>query len=271
MKLLKLALIIACALPLSAQVFQTGTVTAASSSCLSTNCISVQTGPQTGSAGVVVAGTISMTLQFEASADGGLTWVSAPATPQPTGINVTSTTATGTWIVPVAGMTNFRVRASAFSSGPAYVSINLSTMAPGNAAFSGFLQNVVGATDPCQNPAVLKSSVKIQTSSTTAVQLVAPVASKVVYICGWEATIQGSATSVGTIQLEYGTQVTNPCDTGTATLTGALAGNISANVPTFVGRSGSGTIYATTASQQLCAVSTGTTISVQGDLTYVQQ
>jgi len=131
--------------------------------------------------------------------------------------------------------------------------------------------NTAGSTDPCQNPAVLKSSAKIQLTTTTAAALVALASGKTVYVCGFAATIQGSATTVGTLQFEYGTQTTNPCDTGATTLTGAFAGNITANVPTAIESPGGYTLFSSAASNQLCAVATGTTISVQGYITYVQQ
>lgn len=133
------------------------------------------------------------------------------------------------------------------------------------------INNVPGTTDPCQNPSVMKQSAKINVTSTTASLLVAVNGSKTTYVCGGVFTIQGSATTVGTLQFEYGTQTTNPCDTGTNTLTGTFAGNINANVPTVIPL-GNGSLQLRTASAvQLCAVATGTTISIQGYITFVQQ
>lgn len=47
-----------------------------------------------------------------------------------------------------------------------------------------------------------------------------------IYVCGFDFT----AAAASTAQLEYGTQVTNPCDTSATTITPAL--NVSATVPT---------------------------------------
>jgi hypothetical protein len=64
--------------------------------------------------------------------------------------------------------------------------------------------------------------------STGTTQLLASSSGSVaqIYVCGFDFT----ASAASTATLEYGTQVTNPCDTGTTTVTPAL--NVSATVPT---------------------------------------
>jgi hypothetical protein len=68
------------------------------------------------SAGITLSGTFVATLQFEASGDGGNTWDSLAAVPSGGGAAVTSAAAPGLWQVCVAGLTNLRVRCSAFTS-----------------------------------------------------------------------------------------------------------------------------------------------------------
>ena len=254
-----------------------GNMTAQGSSCtLQSNCVLLTLPSGAATVGVTLSGTFSATVQFEVSADTS-NFVAANAVPQPSGAVVSSATGTGTWTIPVAGMAQIRARVSSFSSGTVTAFLQSSSAILGGLQASGAvignvgITNTPGTTDPCQNPSVIKSSAKISLSSTTAAAVVALASGKIVYVCGFMADIQGSATTVGTVQFEYGTQTTNPCDTGTTTLTPALPGNITANVPTVIPMPGGYTQFATTASQQLCAVATGTTISVQGYLTYVQQ
>lgn len=247
-----------------------GSIGASGSSCPTAGaCVNLTLPKNTAAVAIVASGTFSATLQFEESSDGGTSIVSLPCSPQPSGANVTSATAAGTWICPTSGMTNVQVRASSYSSGTPIVTINSTSATPGNANQS---ISIVNSGDPCQDVNIAKSSAKITVTNTTAQEVVTASASKVIYVCGFSATIQGSATTVGTLQFEYGTKTTNGCDTGTATLTDVFQGNITASVPTLITSGGGGfTQFSTAASNELCAVSTGTTISVKGYLTYVQQ
>lgn len=176
------------------------------------------------------------------------------------------------WNCPVWAGTRFRVRASAYTSGSANVWITLTQAAiDPSLVVAASIANVAGASDPCQDLSAIKSSAVINVSSTTAVELVAAVAGKTAYVCGGSLTIQGSITTVGTVQFETGTKVTNPCDTATSVRTGAYAGNINASVPTVIEIPAGLTQFASVSAGEICAVSTGTTISVQGYISYVQQ
>ncbi len=73
---------------------------------------------------VQVTGTWVGTLQFEATV-GGINWFSVNATPLPSGAAVTSTTANGAWQVNIGGLSQLRVRVSAYTSGTATVTIGL--------------------------------------------------------------------------------------------------------------------------------------------------
>jgi hypothetical protein len=127
--------------------------------------------------------------------------------------------------------------------------------------------------DPCppRMSGQLPQSKSINITNTTAVVVAPATAAKANYVCAWIVDIAGSATSAGTIQFETGTQTSSPCDTGAVVLTGAMVGNLTAGQPQLIGGDGVGTQFYSPVNTQICAVATGTTISIQGYLTYVQQ
>jgi hypothetical protein len=98
------------------QSFITGSPTPASSATI----------PINGQAAVrvQVSGTWSGTLAFEVSADGGLSYVPVHGHVVGTIKLATSITANGQFLIPVAGATNFRVRATSFSSGIASIQLS---------------------------------------------------------------------------------------------------------------------------------------------------
>ena len=105
----------------------TGNITAAGSTCATTNaCIRlnlpVTPGQLASTAGLVISGTFSGTFQFEVSAD-NVNYAAVLASPVGSGSAVSSTTGVGTWTVPVAGMLQVRVRCSAYTSGTAVVTL----------------------------------------------------------------------------------------------------------------------------------------------------
>lgn len=73
---------------------------------------------------VQITGTFTATLQFEATIDGA-TWFAVPGYPAASSTPATSSTGTGQWRFAVAGLSQFRVRASAYTSGTATVSYGL--------------------------------------------------------------------------------------------------------------------------------------------------
>jgi hypothetical protein len=86
-----------------------------------------------GTIGIAITGTFSATLQFEYSQDysqGNVanpgTWLPLTMTPTGGGSGVTSATAGGNWVASIPGMTGVRVRCSAFTSGSAVATVNLS-------------------------------------------------------------------------------------------------------------------------------------------------
>jgi hypothetical protein len=118
--------------------------------------------------------------------------------------------------------------------------------------------------DVCMNPSIAKSSASISISTATTTLLVAAVAAKIIYVCSLNFTTGGTTP---TYQFKYGTQVTNPCDTGPANLSGAFAPTSGS---TFLAM-GSGVLMQTIASQQLCVTTGGTIPAANGFISYVQQ
>jgi hypothetical protein len=123
--------------------------------------------------------------------------------------------------------------------------------------------NTPGTTDPCQNPALLKTTLAVNISGAAGTtELVAPSGATAVYACYFHASFVGTSP---TYLMEYGTSTA--C-TGTHALTGTIA------VPTTTFDTlgnGSTAVLVTPASQGLCLVAGGTTPSIQGVLTFVQQ
>lgn len=75
--------------------------------------------------GIQLSGTFVGTVQFEESIDGGTTWIAKTVYPAAGGAGVSSATAVGKWKFGLGGSTHFRVRCSAFTSGPIVVDIAL--------------------------------------------------------------------------------------------------------------------------------------------------
>jgi hypothetical protein len=123
--------------------------------------------------------------------------------------------------------------------------------------------------DPCSYAA--KSSASISVTSATTTSLVAVSGSTTVYVCGLAMTIAPSATSADTAVIEYGTGAA--CTSPTA-LTGTLGnGDLTTTTGVAVVSYGSGgaTVMKSASSAGICILSAGTTVNIQGILTYVQQ
>lgn len=145
-----------------------------------------------------------------------------------------------------------------------FVRLNMTTLSGGgtvNAVYAGFIS---ATTDPCMDSSGVKSSVVVNIGSATTTAVVAAVAGQSIYICQFDMTIGGTN---ATVQFKAGTQVTNPCDTGTVLLTGTYSPTSGNEVST----SAASMLLKTTAGQQLCITSAGTGVNIQGLITYVQQ
>lgn len=88
-----------------------------------------------GTAGFQIAGTYSGTITFEGTVD-GYTYQTLYATPTNSTTAATSTTSTGVWTAPVAGLFGIRLRMSAYASGTASVKI-LSAVTGGGSSGGG--------------------------------------------------------------------------------------------------------------------------------------
>lgn len=109
-----------------ARAQQKWTLSAAATTCTTSNtsCLIYLVDAASGGATFTVGANASAnTLQFEASGDGGATWVAFNVTPSNGTTAVTSTTSTGTWQGNIAGYTAVRIRMSTLVSGTATVSI----------------------------------------------------------------------------------------------------------------------------------------------------
>jgi hypothetical protein len=132
-----LPLFLLFALPSRAQTtFSTGgNITSGGANCtVATNCVTIQM-PSTASAiTVTLTGTFTATLLFEKSGDNGITWATQDTQTTP-GLNTYT----------IASLTNFRVRASAFTSGNIGVFLNVSAAAIGSGS-GGAVASVFGRT-----------------------------------------------------------------------------------------------------------------------------
>lgn len=138
---------------------------------------------------------------------------------------------------------------------------------PAFAAAQTTLPVLASQADPCTTSQKIVIPINIVTATTT--QLLALSAGKAIYVCSSVFVIAGSATTAGSILFEYGTGAS--CGTGTTALTGAMAGSTTAGQPTMVPmQAGNGTQIGTIAGQALCALTAGTTVSIQGYITVVQ-
>lgn len=113
-----------------------GNITATASDCTVTPaaCVSLHFPySNTGVVGIQVTGTWVATLAAQGSSDNQATWFTVNMTPYSSSTPVSSTAANGNWQAFVGGLTDFRIRASAYTSGTAIVVLN-STSAVGAGA-----------------------------------------------------------------------------------------------------------------------------------------
>ena len=122
-------------------------------------------------------------------------------------------------------------------------------------------QSVAAGTDPCQNPAVLKSSAAISIASASTVQIVALSGTKSIYVC---ALSDGSSGTTPSFELLPGTG-TN-CGTPGTALTGVITFTSGSGIHLDAG---GGSVVVAPAGDELCAVTVGAAHG--GVVTFVQQ
>lgn len=234
------------------------------------------------SGSVSITGTPSVTIGANSSVNLNQVAGSAVATAA-TGIpKVGLTDGTGTAITNTAGALDINIKSggtvgagsTTSGTGMSVTGCATTTAAPSNTtAQNNFTScDTAGNTrvilpDPCSGT---KSSAAINVTSATTTALVAVSGSTTVYVCGGVFTIAPSATSADTAQLEYGTGVA--CAGSPTVLTGTFGnGDLTTAAPPIVVPIGSGaTAIKSAASNGICIVTTGTTVNVQGFITYVQ-
>ena len=124
-----------------------------------------------------------------------------------------------------------------------------------------YTEGMLTAPDPCQSNGVTKSSVAV--AVTADAQLIALSGTTIIYVCGFNVSIAGTAP---TMRLISGTG--SVCATGLTGRTGAYA----PLTGSMIASGGiAGTVLATAAGEALCMDTEGTSPSVQGVLTFVQQ
>lgn len=126
------------------------------------------------------------------------------------------------------------------------------------------------AVDPCMSSSIAKTTVPINITTATTTSLVAASGSTTVTVCGISATIAPSGTTADTVLFEYGTGAA--CVTVQIPVTGTF-GNGDLTTTTGVTHIVIGEIGSTIAGPgtAFCAVTAGTTVNVQGTITFVQR
>lgn len=204
-----------------------------------------------GTASVRITGTCtSLAATIQGSNDNGANYTDLLASSVSGGSSTVAISTTGFWKVNATGFNKLRVHVTALTAS--------CTIAMAGTAVSDI------KADPCANPAVMKSSVVLNQGASATSAIVAAVAGKSTYVCGFAATAAGTTP---TFTWTSGTQTTNACDTTAALLSGAFVP--SATVGGVAYQPGM-TAFKTATSFQLC-LTTAATTSVQGILTYVQQ
>lgn len=214
-----------------------GTITILGASCAVTNaCVVLPLGAAASSASITLTGSWTATVQFEASPDGGTTWVAINGTPPSSTTAVTSSTANGAWTFNVGSMTHLRARASALASGTVGVNINASAApifvsgggAGGSTAFPVTVTGGVSGAVPCFTSTTTESAGTLLTAN--AVVLgggagVCPLTSANLNLSGAQLNI-GAAGAQGILGLVGTTS-------GTFTITGPAVAGVSTNAATM--------------------------------------
>lgn len=182
----------------------------------------------------------------------GTNWTNITIYPVGGGASTKSFSAAGFWRTDTAGFSKVRAHITALTAS--------CTVAMAGTQGPAFRQ----PTDPCADPAILKSSVAVNQGASATSALVAAVAGQTTYVCSFVASAVGTNP---TMTFKTGTQVTTACDTGPVNLSGAI---IPAAADGMVNIGVGHTNMSSAVAGQLC-LTTGATTSIQGIMTYVQQ
>lgn len=197
-----------------------------------------------------VSGTCtSLAGTLQGSTDNGTSWTDLNLAAVTAGSTI-SVTGAGHWRANVAGFNKLRFHITALT-------------AACSVAMAG-TQDGFGFADPCDNPYVLQSSVAVAQGASATTKVVDVATGKAIYVCGFAVTAAGTNP---TFTFKSGTNTSADCDTGAATLSGAMVPTATTGTFSVGGRR---TVLVTAVTKQLC-LTTGATTSIQGILNYVQQ
>lgn len=186
---------------------------------------------------------------LQGSTDNGTNW---------TDLNLAAVLGGSTTSVSAAG--HWRANAAAFNK----LRFHITALTASCSVAMAGTQDGFGFADPCDNPYILKSSAVIAQGASTTTKVVDVATGKAIYVCGFVATAAGTNP---TFTFKSGTNTSTDCDTGAATLSGAMVPTATTGAISVGGRH---TILATAVTKQLC-LTTAATTSIQGILNYVQQ
>ena len=210
-----------------------------------------------GCVGTNIIGTFVATLQFEGTTDGA-NWFSVAAYPILAsgllGAPVTSTTAKGSWSIPVYGYNQVRVRASSYTSGAATVLMDVATSAPSGqipVSTEGLKSSYVAA---IPGMAVVASATQIACivgSATKNIRITRVIASGTIATAAAYGSVELVMRSAATTGGTPVAATLVPLDSNDAAATATVNGTYASNPST-------GTPVGTVATQRYSGILTGT-------------
>jgi hypothetical protein len=136
-------------------------------------------------------------------------------------------------------------------------------------AINNGIPNYTLGLDPCGSTGITKSNVAVSVVTAATTQIVPISGSTIIYVCDWSFTIGSSTPVKAAVAFEYGGSTT--CTSPTL-LSGAMGNEYAGSGPgmMLVNGPSAGISFSTAAASGLCLVTTGTTVSLHGQVTYVQ-
>jgi hypothetical protein len=116
----------------------------------------------------------------------------------------------------------------------------------------------------CDDMGTVPQSMPLNITTATTTKIVSALAGHPTFVCSISGTVTGTSP---TFKLEYGTQTSTPCDTGTTALSGTIAPTAGTPFNLGYGRD----LVIAPPGQQLCIVTGGTSPSLQGIISFEQR
>lgn len=175
------------------------------------------------------------------------------------------------WQCPVWAATRLRIRnsnASVTGGATIWVTLTQAAIDP-SLVVAASITNIAGASDPCADVSAIKQTAFANITTATTTALVAPSGTTNIYVCSYQVT-SFSTTAVNTVILENGTGAA--CATSPTALTPTYTNSGPATIPIIWHEGPGATLFASGASQGLCALTTVGTAPIIGvKISYVQQ